>query len=105
MTEIAGKTALVTGGGSGIGPGLARARAAEKASVVVADIQLDKAQAVADEIRSHGGSAIALVCDVCERDAIRQMKADANAAFGPVSLLFANAGATSFDPLMEMSDD
>lgn len=105
MTEIAGRTALVTGGGSGIGRGLARALAKEGAKVVVADILQEKAQAVADEIKAQGGAAIALACDVCERAAIRQMKADANAAFGPVTLLFANAGATSFDPLMEMSDD
>ncbi|CAN7665165.1 SDR family NAD(P)-dependent oxidoreductase [Phenylobacterium sp. LjRoot225] len=104
MTDIAGKTALVTGGGSGIGRGLALALAAERASVVVADILLDKAQAVAEEIRSQGGSAIALACDVCERDSIKQMKADANAAYGPVSLLFANAGATSFERLTDMSE-
>jgi NAD(P)-dependent dehydrogenase (short-subunit alcohol dehydrogenase family) len=105
MTDIAGKAALVTGGGSGIGRGLALALAAEGASVVVADILLDKAQAVADQIKAAGGAAVAVACDVCERASIQQMKADATAAFGPVSLLFANAGATSFDPLTEMSDD
>lgn len=105
MTDIAGRTALVTGGGSGIGRGLARALAKEGAKVVVADILKDKAQAVVDEIKAGGGQAIAVACDVCERSAIRQMKTEANAAFGPVTLLFANAGATSFDPLMEMSDD
>lgn len=105
MTEIAGKTALVTGGGSGIGRGLAVALAQAGAKVVVADILKDKAQAVADQIKAAGGAAIAVACDVCEREAIKQTKAAANAAFGPVSLLFANAGATSFDPLMEMSDD
>ena len=105
MTEIAGRTALVTGGGSGIGRGLATALADAGAKVVVADILLDKARAVADQIKAKGGAAIAVACDVCERAAITQMKAEANAAFGPVTLLFANAGATSFDPLMEMSDD
>jgi NAD(P)-dependent dehydrogenase (short-subunit alcohol dehydrogenase family) len=105
MTDIAGRTALVTGGGSGIGRGLALALAAEGASVVVADILLDKAQAVAEQIKAAGGAAIALACDVCERASIKQMQADASAAYGPVTLLFANAGATSFDPLTEMSDD
>ena len=105
MTEIAGKTALVTGGGSGIGRGLALALAQAGSSVVVADILKDKAQAVVDQIKAAGGAAIAVACDVCERAAINQMKTEANAAFGPVTLLFANAGATSFDPLMEMSDD
>jgi NAD(P)-dependent dehydrogenase (short-subunit alcohol dehydrogenase family) len=105
MTEITGKAAVVTGGGSGIGMGLAKALAKEGASVAVADIILENARKVADEINAAGGKAVAIHCDVCERDSIRQMKAEANAALGPVGLLFANAGATSFDPLMEMSDD
>ena len=104
MTEIAGRVALVTGGGSGIGKALACALAAEGASVVVTDIMLDNARKVAEEINTVGGRAIALACDVCERDSIRRMKTEANAAFGPVTLLVANAGATSFERLTDMSD-
>ena len=104
MTEIAGRVALVTGGGSGIGKALAKALAAADASVVVADIISDNAQAVAAEITALGGRSIAVACDVCERDSIRQMKARANAVFGPVTLLVANAGATSFERLTDMSD-
>ena len=105
MTEITGKAAVVTGGGSGIGMGLAKELARQGASVAVADIMLDNARKVAAEIEAAGGKAVAIHCDVCERASIRQMKAEANAALGPIQLLFANAGATSFDPLMEMSDD
>lgn len=105
MTKITGKAALVTGGGSGIGMGLAKELAKQGVSVAVADIILDNARKVADEINSAGGKAVAIHCDVCERDAIKQMKVEANAALGPIELLFANAGATSFDPLMQMSDD
>ena len=104
MTEIRGRTAVVTGGGSGIGKGLAMALAREGAAVAVADIILANAEQVAGAIRAGGGNAVAVECDVCERDSIAAMKAAANAALGPVQLLFANAGATSFDPLMEMSD-
>jgi NAD(P)-dependent dehydrogenase (short-subunit alcohol dehydrogenase family) len=95
----------VTGGGSGIGMGLAKELARQGASVAVADILLDNARKVADEIHAAGGKAVAIHCDVCERSSIKQLKAEANAALGPIQLLFANAGATSFDPLMEMSDD
>lgn len=105
MTEITGKAAVVTGGGSGIGMGLAKALAAEGASVAVADIILENARKVAEEINAAGGKAVAIHCDVCERESIRQMKEAASAALGPIQLLFANAGATSFDPLMSMSDD
>lgn len=104
MTEISGRNAVVTGGGSGIGMGLAKELARQGAAVGVADIQLAKAEAVAEAIRAAGGKAVALECDVCERESIAAMKARANEALGPVQLLFANAGATSFDPLMDMSD-
>lgn len=105
MTDIAGKTAVVTGGGSGIGMGLAKELARQGAAVAVADILADNAQRVAAEIVAAGGRAVAIHCDVCERESIRRMKAAANAALGPVQLVFANAGATSFQPLAEMSDD
>lgn len=105
MTEIAGKAAVVTGGGSGIGMGLAKELARQGASVAIADINLDNAERVAAEIRAVGGNAVALECDVCDRSSIAAMKRRANAALGPVTLVFANAGATSFTPLAQMSDD
>ena len=105
MTEINGKAAVVTGGGSGIGMALAKALAKAGASVAVTDIIIDNARKVADEIASAGGKAVAIHCDVCERASIRQMKEEASAALSPIQLVFANAGATSFDPLMDMSDD
>jgi NAD(P)-dependent dehydrogenase (short-subunit alcohol dehydrogenase family) len=104
MTEITG-AAVVTGGGSGIGMALAKELAKRRVAVAVADIILDNARKVADEINAAGGKAIAVHCDVCERDSIKLMKSGANAALGPIKLVFANAGATSFDPLMDMSDD
>lgn len=104
MTEITGKTAVVTGGSSGIGRALAMELARQGARVAIADIMIDSARAVVDDIRAEGGEALAFHCDVCERDSIRAMKTEVNAAFGPAGLLFANAGATCFDPLMEMSD-
>ena len=104
MTDIRGKAAVVTGGGSGIGKGLAIELAKRGASVAVVDIILDNARKVADEVKAAGGKAVAIQCDVCERESIKKMKAETNAALGPVTLLFANAGATSFDPLMKMSD-
>jgi NAD(P)-dependent dehydrogenase (short-subunit alcohol dehydrogenase family) len=105
VTEIAERVAVVTGGGSGIGRGLALALAADGASVAVADIRADAARAVADAIRAGGGKAFAVVCDVSDRASVRRMKAEAETALGRVSLLFANAGATAFDRLVEMPED
>jgi NAD(P)-dependent dehydrogenase (short-subunit alcohol dehydrogenase family) len=103
MTEIAGRSALVTGGGSGIGRALAMALASQGVSVAVADILADRAESVASEIQHGGGSAIAVACDVSDRASVRDAKAKADAAFGPITLLFANAGATSVEPLTDLS--
>ena len=105
MTEISGKAAVVTGGGSGIGMGLAKELARQGAAVVVADIMLANAQTVAAAIQAAGGKAVAIECDVTDRDSIRRLRDQATAAFGPIQLVFANAGASSFDPLVDMSDD
>jgi NAD(P)-dependent dehydrogenase (short-subunit alcohol dehydrogenase family) len=105
MTQIAGKAAVVTGGGSGLGKGVSLALAAEGAKVVVADILKDNAEATAAMIRDTGGQAIAVVCDVSDRTAVRALKEEANAAFGLVQIVIPNAGATSFKPLTAMSDD
>ena len=105
MTDISGKAAVVTGAGSGIGAGLARALARAGARVAVTDLLLDNARRTVAQIEAEGGEAVAIACDVCERESIRAMKHDATAALGPEQLVFANAGATSFTPLVDMSDE
>ena len=105
MTELAGRTAFVTGGGSGIGRGLAVALAAEGVAVAVADILPERAESVADEIARGGGSAIGLACDVSDRASVRDAKEKVQARLGAVSLLFANAGVTSVEPLADLSPD
>ena len=103
MTDMSGRTAVVTGGGSGIGRALSLALAAEGASVAVADIILDNAQQVVDEIQAAGGMGLAVQCDVSDRASVNKVKAQVAGALGSVSLLFANAGATSFERFTDMS--
>jgi NAD(P)-dependent dehydrogenase (short-subunit alcohol dehydrogenase family) len=105
VTDISGKAAVVTGGGSGIGMGLCKELAKQGASVVVADLILENAQKVADAINATNGKAVAIQCDVTDRESVKRLRDHASAAFGPIQLVFANAGATSFDALMDMSDD
>ncbi|WP_273735209.1 SDR family NAD(P)-dependent oxidoreductase [Mycolicibacterium septicum] len=104
MTAIDGRAAVVTGGGHGIGRVLALELARAGAAVAVADIIVDNAELVAAEIRAAGGRAVALHCDVCERESIAELKQQAQRALGPITVLVANAGATSFQRLTEMSD-
>jgi NAD(P)-dependent dehydrogenase (short-subunit alcohol dehydrogenase family) len=94
VTDICGKSALVTGGGRGIGMGLAKELAKQDAVVAVADLSSEKAAQVAEEINTAGGKAVGLQCDVSDRASLERMKVEANAAFGPIQLLFANAGVT-----------
>jgi NAD(P)-dependent dehydrogenase (short-subunit alcohol dehydrogenase family) len=103
MTSITKRVALVTGGGSGIGRGLALALAAEQCPVIVSDIAPDRAGAVVDEIKQAGGSAVAAICDVSDRASVMAMKAEAERTLGPPTLVFANAGVTSFDALEKMT--
>jgi NAD(P)-dependent dehydrogenase (short-subunit alcohol dehydrogenase family) len=105
MTDIRGRTAVVTGGGSGIGRALARALASEGAAVVVADIVPANAERVAGEITRDGGSALGVVCDVSDRASVRELKEKAGAAFGSTSLLFANAGVTSVERLTDLTPE
>lgn len=90
------KTAIVTGGGSGFGAGIARKFAAEGARVMVADINLDAARAVAGEI---GG--IAQQVDVSQGASVAAMATAAQAAFGGLDILVNNAGVTHLPALME----
>ncbi len=85
------KVAIVTGAGGGIGAEYARALAAEGASVVVADISEDNALAIADQIRTEGGSAGAITVDVSNPDSVHAMAQQTVATFGGIDYLINNA--------------
>ncbi len=105
MTEISGRVAFVTGGGGSIGGAIAKGLAAEGAAVAVADILPDHAEEVVAEITAAGGTAVPVICDQSDRASLRRAKEQANQALGPVTLLFAIAGASSWQRLDETSDD
>ena len=88
--EIEGKVAVVTGGASGIGAGLAQRFAQDGArGVVVADVNLERAQGVAQAI---GAQALALRCDVSREEDIRQLVQASRERFGQVDIYCSNAG-------------
>ncbi len=92
MYELNGRVAVVTGGGSGIGRGIALALGAEGMMVAVADIQQASAEAVAAEIESAGGRALGIGVDVTSVDSLAAAAAKIVAQAGGVNLLCANAG-------------
>lgn len=90
--DINNKTAVVTGGGNGIGKALCTALAEAGANVVIADIELDAAEAVKAEISATGARCLALAVDVTDEGSVNRMRDAAQEAFGSVDLLVNNAG-------------
>jgi NAD(P)-dependent dehydrogenase (short-subunit alcohol dehydrogenase family) len=101
--ELAGRTALVTGGGGGIGAGIAEAFLEKGMKVVITDLDLDYAQAEAARI---GGGIVALEHDVTRLQSWAAVRQAALAAFGAVDVLCNNAGvALPFKMLDEVTPD
>lgn len=90
--ELKGKTAIVTGGGRGIGEGIARVLAREGANVVVMGRHAEEVDAVTQSIRDAGGSALAVVADVTDWQSLQDMTRKAVEQFGGVDILVNNAG-------------
>ena len=87
-----GQVAIVTGGGAGIGRGIAELFAGAGAAVAVSDLKKETAEAVAEGIRKAGGKAIALACDVTDEAAREALVKATVEAFGRVTILVNNAG-------------
>ena len=93
MTQrLQDRVVVVTGGGSGIGRGACLRAAQEGARVAVADIRLDLARGVAQEITAEGGVAIAVACDVAAEDQVQALVQTTVDEFGSLWGMVANAG-------------
>ncbi len=99
MTSIAGKTAFVTGGGSGVGLGQAKALVKAGARVAIADIRQDHLDAAAAHFEAAGTPVVAVKLDISDRVAYAAAADRVEAEIGPVQLLFNTAGVSHFGPL------
>jgi 3-oxoacyl-[acyl-carrier protein] reductase len=103
--RLTGKTAIVTGGGSGFGEGIAKTFAREGANVVVNDLNGPAAERVASEIAIAGGKAIAVPGNVAQRDDWRALREAALEDFGSVQIVVNNAGTTHRNkPVLEVTE-
>lgn len=103
--EFSRQVALITGGAGGIGSATARRLVSEGAHVVLADLNLEGAQKVADEINAQYGDnrAIAVKMDVTSEEQVAAAYAETNLAYGGVDILVNNAGLATSSPFDETS--
>ncbi len=94
--RLEGKTALITGGASGFGAGIARKFEAEGARVMIADIDAPAVEAMADVL-----GVACVVADVSDDDGVAHMALAAEAALGPLDILVNNAGVTHLPAALE----
>jgi len=99
--KLKDKVAIVTGGAQGIGEAMVRAFAEEGAHVVVADVAVEKAQALASAL---GGKAMALKLDVRDRGSIAAMVETVVARLGGIDILVNNAAVFDMGPVLEVSE-
>ena len=100
--QLAGKTALITGAARGIGRAFAEAYVTEGANVAIADIDLKRAKATANEI---GDSAFAVQTDVTDQASIEKAMAKIIAHFGQIDILINNAALFTAAPIVEIDRD
>jgi 3-oxoacyl-[acyl-carrier protein] reductase len=99
------RTAFVTGAGSGIGRAIAKTFAENGANVTIADINMEAANHVADEIRASGGSAVAVQTDVSSAESVAGAVQATVKAFGGIDILVNNAGICPLSTLENISLD
>lgn len=101
--RLSGKTAVVTGGGQGIGEAVVRALTDAGASVVISGRTLSKLERLAEELRQEGRNVWAAACDVSDPAAIARLAAVAKDKLGPVDILVNNAGIAESAPIARTS--
>src|SRR4051794_30947924 len=104
MGVLDGNVAIVTGGGQGVGRGVALALAAEGANVAVAGRTVEKCEAVAAEVADRGGSAMAVRCDVTDRAEVDACVGEVVGRWGRIDVLVNSAQSKKYGSVKRMSE-
>jgi 2-hydroxycyclohexanecarboxyl-CoA dehydrogenase len=97
------KVALVTGAAAGIGAACAKRLARDGAAVGVLDLDAERCQAMVTEITANGGQALALGCDITDRQQVKAAVRSVHDAFGPITIVVNNAAITGYVPFLEIT--
>jgi NAD(P)-dependent dehydrogenase (short-subunit alcohol dehydrogenase family) len=101
MQDLAGRSAFVTGAGSGIGLAIANRLAREGVAIAAADIDFETVERASREIEAAGGRATPIACDVTSEESLERAADQAGETLGPIHLLVNNAGAFTASLLEE----
>lgn len=101
--QLENKSAIVTGGASGVGGAIARRYAREGARVVVADINEQGVEETVQGIRSEGGQAVAVVLDVSDQEQVHRMVETAGDAHGAIDIIVNSAAIARVQPVLDIS--
>ncbi len=105
LFDLKGKVAVVTGAGRGMGKTHALMLAEAGAKIIVSDVLIDECETVAEELRSNGGEAIAVKCDISKKDEVDAMMSVAIKNFGKIDILVNNAGIADFKEFLSMTEE
>jgi NAD(P)-dependent dehydrogenase (short-subunit alcohol dehydrogenase family) len=106
MFDLKGRVAVVTGSSRGIGRAIAEALAAAGASVVVSSRKVEACRSVVASIEQRGGSALAVPCNVSDREQLHNLVDETTSAFGRLDILVCNAAVNPyFGPMAKMPDE
>lgn len=104
--KLSGKVAIVTGAASGMGKAIAQLFASEGAKVVVSDLNIDNASAVVEEIKTGGGTALAVAANVAKEEDVQNLVNFTVAEYGTLDILINNAGIMdNFVPAGDLTDE
>ena len=103
LFRLDGKTAIVTGGGRGLGEYMANALSDVGASVVLCSRKVEACEEVKQEIEARGGKALAFACDITKPDDVTHVIGEAQNIFGGIDIVVNNSGATWGAPAEDMS--
>ena len=105
MQHFAKKTVFITGGASGVGLGIAKAFAKQKANVVIADIQPDRLIEAEQQLRTLTNAVLAIEVDTTDIVSLRRAKAEIETTFDPLSVLCNNAGIGGGGKILETAEE